>query len=218
MKKYISILVIIVAISLVCWYAAMHPYITPSMALTGQEPSGTPSEGTLNAVYSNGTIGFSLRLPSLISSSTPDVNSYKIDESYMYQVSPSKKIYGVKFTIPRSLATGTNLGSDSYISVESISQTTTCSANLFLDGINPVTEKVDGGLIYSFSEASGAGAGNRYEETIYALPGTNPCMAVRYFIHYGVLQNYPQGSIEEFDKVALIDEFDQVRRTLIINR
>jgi hypothetical protein len=212
MKKYISILVIIVIIGLVGWYAATRSYINPSKV------SNTPESGILETVYSNDTIGFSLRLPSLASSSIENADRYTIDELHMYQASPSKKIYGVKFTIPKSLATGTNLGSDSYISIESIPNTKSCTANLFLDGTNPVIEKIDGGFVYSFSEASGAGAGNRYEETIYALLGTNPCIAVRYFVHYGVPQNYPEGSIMEFDKAALVDQFDQIRKTLVINQ
>ena len=71
-------------------------------------------------------------------------------------------------------------------------------------------------MTYSVASSTGAAAGNRYEETVYALPGTNHCIAVRYFIHYGVIENYPVGLVREFDKKSLLKEFDTIRRTLNI--
>lgn len=153
-------------------------------------------------------------------------SDYKIDSSYIYQaLGPGKDILGTKFTIPDSIATGTNLSNDSYISLEQIplsnSTTTTsselqkCSASLFLNpGVKP-TSVVDSGITYSFASSSDAGAGNRYDETVYAVPGTNPCIAVRYFIHYGAFENYPEGSIVKFNEQEIINKFDKIRQTLI---
>jgi hypothetical protein len=76
----------------------------------------------------------------------------------------------------------------------------------------------DGEMLYSVASSTGAAAGNRYDETVYALPGTNPCIAVRYFIHYGVIENYPAGTVRAFDEAALRSEFDAIRRTLINNQ
>jgi hypothetical protein len=77
-------------------------------------------------------------------------------------------------------------------------------------------ETIDQGVTYSVSSSMGAGAGNRYEETVYALVGTRPCFAVRYFVHYGAIENYPSGTIQQFNKQALLKEFDSIRRTLVI--
>ncbi len=172
------------------------------------EVASVPDGSDLSQIYSSASDGFSLRLPA----------GYAKDESYAYQANPSKIFSGVKFTVPSSTAQGTNLGTDTYISIESIPQTKTCTADLFFDGATQAVEKTDGGMAYSFAESSGAGAGNRYEETVYALPGTNPCLAVRYFVHYGVIENYPAGTVKEFDKAALINQFDQIRRTLVISQ
>ena len=168
------------------------------------------AEQNLPQMYSNSTQSFSIRLPS----------GYAVDESYRYQeLGPGKDIFGIKFTIPASIATGTNLASDSYISVEEIPKVKSCTANLFLEQ-GTVQSFNDAGTDYSFASSTGAGAGNRYEETIYALSGTSAdwqtCIAVRYFIHYGVFENYPAGIVREFDKQAILAQFDLIRRSLVM--
>lgn len=167
------------------------------------QPAGTMN---LPQTYANSTYGFSLRLPS----------GYTIDPSYRFQeFGPGKDISGVKFTIPSSMATGTNLSADSYVSVEEIPNVHDCSASLFLEKVKPHTE-TDYGTTYSVASAAGAGAGNRYGETVYAIPGTSPCLAVRYFLHHMVFENYPAGTVRPYDKQAILDQFDAIRSTLTI--
>ncbi len=175
------------------------------------------SQNDTTHVYQNSMMGFSLRLPSIASSEGAD--GYKVDESYKYQaLGPGKDIFGTKFTIPKLLSAGTNLSSDSYISVEEIPKASNCSASLFVAPGSAVEKITDNGISYSVATTSDAGAGNRYDETVYAIPGTNPCVAVRYFIHYSAFENYPAGSIKQFDEQALIASFDQIRMTLVINQ
>ncbi len=144
---------------------------------------------------------------------------YTVVKNYQYQaLGPGKDINGIKYIIPASMATGTNLATDTYISLEQISLATStpCSASLFMSQkVKPKTI-VDAGITYSFASTSDAAAGNRYEESVYATPANNICVAVRYFIHYGSFANYPAGTIKEFDKKSLIAAFDQIRRTLIV--
>lgn len=171
-----------------------------------------PNPGNLPQVYESGSNGFSIRYP----------EGYTLNADYKYQeFGPGKDIYGVSFTIPSSMAEGTNLGQDTRVSVEEIPGAKECTASLFLDhGAMPldVTTTTDNGTEYSTASFTGAGAGNRYEETVYALPYTNPCIAVRYYVHYGVIENYPEGAVKEFDHKALTDQFDAIRHTLTINQ
>ncbi len=164
--------------------------------------------GGLTETYVSSTRGFSLRYP----------KGYAVDESYQYQeFGPGKEIAGVKFTIPESVATGTNLATDSAISVEEIPNLEVCTADHFLNGVSSSTPiLVEGDVTYSVASSTGAAAGNRYDETVYAIPGTSPCIAVRYTIHYGVFENYPEGSITRFDEQALTDRFDAIRKTLVL--
>jgi membrane-bound inhibitor of C-type lysozyme len=165
--------------------------------------------GTLSKVYHPVGGEFSIRYPS----------DYTLNSSYKYQeLGEGKDITGIKLTIPASLVKGTNLSTDSYISVEEIPRSSVCSASSFVMEGSQVSTVTENGTQYSMAISSDAGAGNRYEETVYALPGTNPCIGIRYFIHYGAIENYPSGTVKQFDRQALVAQFDQIRRTLTVNQ
>jgi hypothetical protein len=165
--------------------------------------------GALPQVYANSTFGFSIRYPA----------GYSIDTAYQYQeLGPNKEINGVKFTIPAEMATGTNLsGFDTGVSVETIPSTQDCNAGLFLDvASSSVSEVTDNDIQYSVATSSGAGAGNFHDETVWAIQGASPCIAIRYFIHSTNIGNYPEGAVREFNRQALINQFDAIRRTLTL--
>ncbi len=145
-------------------------------------------------------------------------DSYLVDEAHSYGLIPGETILGVQFTIPSSLVTGTNLAKDSYLSIEHIDNAKKCSADMFLEGKPAVTQFTEKGLTYTVASSTGAAAGNRYEETVYAQQNKNTCYGVRYFIHYGVFENYPTGSIKRFDKASLLEQFNQIRLTLVIKK
>jgi membrane-bound inhibitor of C-type lysozyme len=167
-----------------------------------------PDPGTLPLVYQNGSAGITIRYPT----------DFGIDDSYQYHaLGPGKDISGVKFTIPHALAAGTNLSSDSYASVELLpGAINSCSAEAYLSGAKSAGFVDIGDRRYSVATASDAGAGNRYEETVYATPISGGCIGVRYFIHYSVIDNYPTGTATEFDRPALMSIFDSIRNTLTI--
>jgi hypothetical protein len=137
---------------------------------------------------------------------------FSVREPYLYQeLGPGKDIPGVAFGIPQKMAEGTNLSEDSYISIE-WKPGTTCSMTAFLDNPATSTRISDAGFTWEVASTTGAAAGNRYEETVF-LKG---CTAVRYFIHFGVIENYPEGSVREFDRAALIASFDGIRRSFVL--
>ncbi|MBY0473184.1 MliC family protein [Patescibacteria group bacterium] len=173
------------------------------------EVSARTSEQESWKAYASSKFGFSILYPM----------DYTADASYQYQaMGPGLEINGVKFTIPTTMATGTNLSSDTYVSVEQLSDATACSASLFLDDAKNPGTVTENSVEYSVATGGGAGAGNLYEEIVYAIPGTMPCTAIRYMIHSTQLANYPAGTRTAFDHAALVAQFDQIRRTLILGR
>ncbi len=164
-------------------------------------------------IYAEKKGNFSLRLPF----------GYVAQPQYNYALptdNVEKNVSAIKFSIPEELAKGTNLSGDSYLSVESIkmaSATSSCVASLFSDFPVKNVDVIEDGMTYSLATSSDAGAGNRYDESIYAFPGGNSCVAIRYFIHYMAFENYPEGMVKRFDESSLLKTFDQIRSTFILN-
>ena len=146
------------------------------------------------------------------------LEGYTRDGAYIYTLAPGKEIHGTKYTIPSSVADGTNLAHNSYISYEEVKDAKECTPAQFLDGVTDVQTVTDDGVTYLVAHTVGAGAGNRYDETVHVFKDYMPCTAVRYYIHYGVLENYTPGAVKEFDRVALVLKFDAIRRTLAKSR
>ncbi len=92
-------------------------------------------------------------------------------------------------------------------------------ADKFLDDTQgaPVQQTGRKGIVWSVTHGSDAGAGNFYEETIYAVVGTQRCLAIRYFIHSTNIGNYDPGTVRAFDEKALIATFDKIRDSFRIS-
>lgn len=167
---------------------------------------GAPSAAEPNA-FTNASSTFSVQYP----------DGWTPNADYKYTgVSEEKPIFGVQFTIPGTMATGTNLSPDTYVSVEQLPRATSCVGDIYLLE-NVKAAAIDAnGHSYSLASTTGAGAGNRYEEWVYAIPGSNPCTAIRYYIHYTSVENYPAGTVTEFDRSSLLAAFDQIRDSVTV--
>ncbi len=159
------------------------------------------------SMFTSSNLGFSIQYP----------KDYGLEMNYSYSnLGPGKDISGVSFTIPENYATGTNLSDDTRISVEFLPLLADCSAGPFLYVPQNIRTLTENGAQYSVAESADPAAGNLYEEKVYAIVGSKPCAAIRYFIHSGNIYNYPPGAVKEFDKEKLLKEFDQIRQTLVI--
>jgi len=183
-----------------------------------QKAPGSVSAST-SVLYNDSVLGFSLIVPAYTTPPALEKSThYRINEGHTYGLIPGEILQGISFTVPSSLTQNTNLSVDSYVSVEHIDNAKTCSASIFLEN-NPFSKNIiDGGKTYSVASSSGAGAGNRYEETVYAVQGKRACFGVRYFIHYGAIENYPFGTTKEFDKQKLVQSFDKIRKSLVVQK
>lgn len=182
---------IIVAIVLVI-------FLVPKLNIPPADNSGGVS--TFPQTYKNTEEGFSIRYPL----------GYTVQET-------NGDWFRINFLVPASTTADTNLSEGTQVSVEKVAGTENCTAKRFLgEEAREVHTVTENGTVYSMGTSGDAGAGNFYEQAVYALPGSDACFGVRYFIHYTNIQNYPEGAVQEFDKQALIAEFDAIRRTLVI--
>lgn len=142
---------------------------------------------------------------------------YTVNEAYAYdQFGPTKLIAGVSFTIPASMATGTNLSSDTHLSVEQLPRAKKCTGDIFVNSNVKATSVTENGVEYSVATTSDAGAGNLYDETVYAIASSSPCTAVRYLVHSTQFANYPAGTVTAFDRAAIMTAFDTIRHSLTL--
>jgi len=200
MTKYITGVVVFVIVAVGAYYAwqAMSGPIVP--------PPPTPPSAPVTSTYATST--FSLVYPS----------AYSVDEEYTYDAFKGKPVAGVKFTAPASISEGTNLSSDTGVSVEWLPRANKCTGDIYvLPNVKAISLTV-GSTTYSVATTSEAGAGNRYEEQVFAIPGSKPCTAVRYFIHYMAIENFEPGVAVEFNRDALLREFDNIRNSLELSQ
>ncbi len=200
----IIIVVILVVAGLVVVYRGKLTSLFPSNQ-PQQEATSTPT-GPVWDTYATST--YSVQYPP----------GYTVNAAYAYdQFGPKKLISGVSFTVPGEMATGTNLGSDTRVTVEQLPRAKNCTADIFIPANVKPQNITQNGVQYSLATTSDAGAGNRYEESVYALTGSSPCTAVRYFVHYSAIENYPAGTVRAFDRAQLLSDFDQVRQSLTLH-
>ena len=161
-------------------------------------------------VHRSAELGYSIAFP----------RGWGVETHYVYAgFGPGHEIHGVAFHIPQSMARGTNLSTNlTALSVENVSGAGRCEAGRFLLDPQNIHSIVENGTVYSTAESQDAGAGNRYEEIVFALVGSSPCLAVRYFIHSTNIANYDPGTVREFDRTKLMSELDGIRWSLAVSQ
>ncbi len=184
-----------------------HPEIVNAVEVAATNTSTIPNPK--ETLYVNEDKGISFYYP----------EGYSIDEAYVYSdLALGKQVTGVKLTIPADLAMGTNLSTDTAISIETADVSKDlCTPAQFLSLSSDSQTTVVGptGIQYLTSSLSDAGAGNRYKELVYTVVGSEPCRAIRYFIHSSAIDNYEPGTVQEFNEATLISSFDTIRDSLI---
>lgn len=198
MRKTLVIIGAAAVALFIAWFAfAPHP----------DEPEATDvGTGSLAGwrIYSNPDFGFQMQIP----------EAFEVHDSYFYHaLGPGKEIPGIFFGVPAGLAQGTNLSSDSGISVEMLARAACVPAD-FLPVSTAGQKVMLGQDEYTYATSSGAGAGNRYDEAVYIRKNRDVCYGIRFFIHSTAIQNYDPGTVREFDREGLLSTFKTIASTV----
>lgn len=200
MLKYVVGLIVIILVAVGGFY-----FWNPGTRGAPSESAPAVEESVMNT-YATSTFSVSYRA------------DFTVNDAYAYEGVPKKPISGVKFTVSANIVAGTNLSSDSGVSIESLPRAKNCTGDIYLfDTVRPVSMTM-GSTTYSVATTSDAGAGNFYEEQVYAIEGSSPCTAVRYFIHSLNIGNFEPGVVIEFDRATLLSAFDAIRDSLVFKQ
>lgn len=175
---------------------------TPSTTATTpmSTPEITESDAPGYMLYTDRGIGFTFAFPSNFSvapnpSDDPEVLA--------------------TITVPREYQLGTNF-SDAKFTVNA----SAIPSNVANCLVSPVTSQSSspvrvaiGGVAFTKIVYSDAAAGNRYDTTSYRTVRNKQCYAVEHTIHYGAIQNYPPGTVKEFDEALVERALDEVAQS-----
>ncbi|MGD8404941.1 MAG: hypothetical protein PVJ21_14870 [Anaerolineales bacterium] len=75
-------------------------------------------------------------------------------------------------------------------------------------------QKTINGLDFIRGESISAAAGNIYDWIIYRTEYNSVCYDVVFFMHSTNIYNYTPGTVEEYDRVALLQKFESILSTL----
>lgn len=139
---------------------------------------------------------------------------FTVDTHHSYDaLGKGRSIVGTSFTVPGSISQGTNLSPDSYLSVE-VFPFITCTPHAYLSSPEDQKPVTDGTRTWLVATDDEGAAGSVYEETVYALQGSTPCIGVRYFVHSANIGNFDPGAVRAFDEGKLTALFDAMRTSL----
>jgi hypothetical protein len=208
-----TIAVIVIIVAGMWYWSNRDTVVTPTPEpIVLPTPIVTPPVTT--STYTNDELNYSVTLPTK-QASTASETLYRVDTAYSYTKEPDTVIEGIQFTIHGGLIGNTNLSKDTYLSIESLEDVDTCEAEAFISSDEVTSRTItDNDKTYSFATTTEGAAGNRYEEYVYAIPDSSPCIALRYYIHTTAIENYPTGTVTAYNKTTLLNTFDQIRRSL----
>ena len=126
----------------------------------------------------------------------------------------------VAFQLPADLFTGTNLAEVGvYIGASSspdvLAKCAKPSKNF--GEISSGTTTLNG-VVWNIFNSTGVGAGNIYDQKTYRTLRGNTCFEMTELLHSGNIDNYPQGTVIEFDKAKFQGLLESIAQTFTFTK
>jgi hypothetical protein len=167
-----------------------------------------PGKDSQTFQYYNQNSKLSLTYSDLFAPALPVISSYKIYPELALHL------------VDTASYEKTNLG-EAYIFFSSSADAQTVATCTDPNQNGGAPEQVIGnetvnGYTFVHSKAAGVGAGNIYDQEIYRMVNNGICYEVVYYMHSGNIGNYTPGSVNEFDRNAIVQKFYSVFATFTL--
>lgn len=170
-------------------------------------PQPEPVQQTPKAqTYKNATYGFEFQYPADVGFVTP---TYALLQDKIVQLNIAGTDYPKTNFVDAGFAVSAQYA-------KTLAECLALNAPENSDGFTSPT--VINGVTFHFTKGSGAGAGNRYDSTIYrTLLGNQTCIEINETIHTGNIGNYPAGTVTEVDSSKVQTRLDSMLNTFKFN-
>jgi hypothetical protein len=159
--------------------------------------------------YADFNLGLSMRYPA----------DFVVNKEYFYDgMGANKYIQGVSFAVPNEKLEGTNLLPGTQASIEIIPNMPNCTVRLFMSDPDRVTAVEEDGVLFSTAYKKSSNKKNEYEEHVYAVMDSSPCVAVRYLIHTEPITSYTSPDRAQYSREDLFSAFNTMRDSLVVQR
>lgn len=200
MRGYLALVVLLVAVVAgFAVYSNTHQEIpTPDTSI----PHIVPDTSTIE--YRDTALRFSIQYPDIATSSPVEFAGYL----------PRTASPVASFTLPRSMFEGTNLGEAGvYIGATTSPKiVASCETPMPDMGELSVSSTTLNGAVFATATSSDAGAGNRYETTVFRAVHDGTCFEIVELLHWADIHNFGPETAE-FDKAKFQGYLDAIAAT-----
>lgn len=199
---------------IVFWSEGDNAFMTENASSTYQDClAGTvAASGVGTDTFTDASKSFSFNYPSDLGV-TGAGGGYT--QNWMVNATTSGMILA-QVKVPQSYEAGTNFGDATFTVGTSADPSALATCLTY----NPTGAKAKtaatvaiNGTTFTVFHSSDAGAGNRYDTTSYRASRNSQCYAIEYTVHYMVFENYPKGTVKQFDETSLAPTLDSIAQS-----
>jgi hypothetical protein len=189
----------------------MRTALAALAALLALPPLPRASAAETTTTYTDPQYGFSLSYPVKAAVETDAQENGQLDMIPVAAVVVSPNLAAFQ---------GTNLG-DASVSVgvsANAAIVAACAAATAAQGEKPAGTVTLGSVKFARFTFEDAAMGNRYASTLYRAVDGGACYEIAEFLHWAAIENFPAGSVKEFDRPKIEAQLRAITRSFALKR
>ncbi|MDQ3014364.1 MAG: hypothetical protein M3Q73_00685 [bacterium] len=128
-------------------------------------------------------------------------------------LNPNKKIKKDRFVVSSDYIKGTNLASDSGVTIEVYDSTQLCQAEYVPENFAASPVQTINGKTFSTASSQSGAAGNFYQHTLFKTVHEGKCYVAIAVTHTTNVGAYPAGEVIEYNKAELMELYTKLIST-----